>query len=101
MFDLLIGEFLCHAEQAVACVADDHVNASEPSERSPDKLADRRCVGHVEHFGVERFRITREQIGNLADIADGSGDAVATPEEPIGELAAEAAADTRDEPCGL
>ena len=34
---------------------------------------------HVEHFGVERLRITREQIGDLAGIADGSDDAVAAP----------------------
>jgi hypothetical protein len=48
---------------------------------------------------VERLRITREQIGDLAGIADGSDDAVAAPEKLICNLTAEAAADTSDEPC--
>ena len=101
VLDLLVGEFLRRAEQAVAGVADDHVDASELGERAFDNLADRRCVGHVEHFGVEGLGITLEQIGDLARIADGSDDAVAALKELIGELTAEAAADASDEPCAL
>jgi hypothetical protein len=28
---------------------------------------DRRCVGHVEHLGVERLVISRDQVGDLRD----------------------------------
>jgi hypothetical protein len=99
VFDLLVGKFLRRGEEAVAGVAYDYIDVSEAGERALDNLADRRCVGHVEHFGVERLRITREQIGDLAGIADGSDDAVAAPEKLICNLTAEAAADTSDEPC--
>ena len=71
------------------------------SERTLDNFADRRRVGHVEQFGVERLRVTLEQIGDLAGVANRSDDAVAALEELIGELAAEAAADAGDEPCAL
>ena len=77
------------------------VDASELGERAFDHLADRRRVRHVEHFGVECFGITLEQIGNLAGVANGPDDAVAALKKLISELAAEAAADASDEPCAL
>ena len=66
VFDRLVDEFLRRAKQAAAGVADDHVDASEPGERTFNNLADRRCVGHVERFGMERLGKTREQICNPA-----------------------------------
>jgi hypothetical protein len=101
VFDLLVAEFLRRAEQPVASVADDYVDASEPGESALDNFANRRSVGHVEHLSVERFGVTLNQIGNLAGIADSSDDAVAALEELISELTAEAATDSSDEPCAL
>jgi hypothetical protein len=72
VFDLLVGEFLGRAEQAVTGVADDHVDASELRERAFNDLANRRGVGHVEHLGVERLGIMLDQIGDLAGVANGS-----------------------------
>ena len=101
VIDLLVGELLSRAEQAVAGVAYDHVDAFEPSERAFDDIANRHCVGHAEGFGVERFGIPLEQIGDLAGVANGSDDAVAPIEELFGKLAAEAAVDAGDEPRAL
>jgi hypothetical protein len=50
---------------------------------------------------VECFGITLKQIRNLAGVANGPGNAVATLKKLISELAAKAAADTSDEPCAL
>jgi len=92
VFDLLVREFFCRAEQAVAGVADDHIDPSALRERAFDNSADRRCVGHVEHLCMECFGITLEQVGDFAGVADRSDHAVATLEELIGQVATEAAA---------
>jgi hypothetical protein len=101
VFDLLVAELLCRAEQAVAGVADDHVDASALRERASDNSADRRRVGHFEHLGVECLGITLNQIGDFASVADSSYYAVAALKELIGELATEAAANPSNEPSAL
>ena len=101
VLDLLVCEFLRGAKQAVTGVADDHVDPSVLRERAFDKISDRRCVGHVEHLGMECLGITFDQIGDFSGVADGSDNAVAAVEELIGEVATEAAADPSDEPCAL
>ena len=96
--DLGVGEFFGGAEQAVASVADDHVDAAELGERAVDDIADGDGVSDVEDRGCERLRIPVEQVLDVAGVADGADDAVTAVEELLGELAAEAAADTGDEP---
>jgi hypothetical protein len=59
---------------------------------------DRACVGHVEQFGAEGLRVSLEKVADLTGVAHGADDAVAASEELVGQLAAEAAADTGDEP---
>ena len=49
--DLGVGEFFGGAEQAVAGVADDHVDAAELGERVVDDVADGDGVGDVEDRG--------------------------------------------------
>jgi hypothetical protein len=58
-------------------------------------------IGYVKHLGKKSLGITREQIGNLARIADRPDDAVSALKKLIGELTAEAAADACNEPCAL
>jgi hypothetical protein len=76
------AETLASAEAFAAAVAArlsasdpevDHVDASELRERAFDNLADRRCVGHVEHFGSKGFVITLEQGGDLAERIPSNG----------------------------
>jgi hypothetical protein len=82
---------LRHAEQAIAGFIDDGIDASKPNERGIDNLVDPRGVGHIEHFGVKRLRITLEQIDDRALVPGCSDDAVAALKELIGKLTAEAA----------
>ena len=98
VLDLRVGGLLGRAEQAVARVADDDVDASEGGEGAVDERADRRRFGHVEHPGMERARVALDQVTDLGGVADRSDDAVSAREELLGEVASEAAADAGDEP---
>lgn len=77
---LPVTELLRGAEQAIAGIADDHVNPSVQGERAINHGANRRRVGHFEHFDVERLRKSRDQIGDFARVADGTDNAVAARE---------------------
>jgi hypothetical protein len=48
VIDLRVGKLFGRAEQAVAGVAYDRVDASEPGKRAFDHLSDRRHIGYVE-----------------------------------------------------
>jgi len=96
--DLLVGQFLGGAEQAVAGVADDDVDAPELLEAAVHNLADRLGVGDVEQFAAERVGVAVGEVGDGLGAADGADDGVAAVEELGGQLAAEAAADASDEP---
>ena len=64
--DLLVGKLLRRAEQAVARVAHDHIDAPELGEGAVHDLADRGRIGHVEQLGAERCRILLDQVGDLS-----------------------------------
>ena len=101
MLDLLIRELFGGAEQAVAGIAHDDVDAAELAEGAVDHLMHRRRVGDVEHLRAECLGVALGEVGDLAGVADGAHDAVAALQELSGELAAEAAADAGDEPGAL
>jgi hypothetical protein len=91
--DLLVGQFLGRAEQAVAGVAHDDVDAPERAEATVDHVADGAGVGDVEQLASERARVFPEQVGDAVGPAHGAGDGVAAVEQLGGQLPAEAAAD--------
>jgi hypothetical protein len=96
--DLLVGQFLGRAEQAVPCVADDNVDAAERGEPAVGDVADGGGVGDVEQFAAERVRVRAREVGDAVGSADGAHYNVAAAEDLGGQLAAEAAADAGDEP---
>jgi hypothetical protein len=56
--DLLVGQFLGRAEQAVAGIAHHHVDAPERREAALHDVADGGGVGHVEQLAVKRVRVS-------------------------------------------
>jgi hypothetical protein len=96
--DLLVGQFLGRAEQAVAGVAHHHVDAPEGRETAVRHVADGGGIGHVEQLAVEPVRVFPDEVGDTVRAADGADDDLAAVEQLGGQLAAEAAADAGDEP---
>jgi hypothetical protein len=96
--DLGVGQFLGCAEQAVAGVADDHVDPAQLVVGAVDQGSDRARVGDVEELHVEGVGMLLGQVGDGVGAADGADDGVAAVEQLAGEFAAEAAADSGDEP---
>ena len=91
VLDLLVGELFGGAEQSVAGVADDHVDASQVSKAAVDDVVDRRGVGHIEQLGSERVRVAFDEVDDRLGAPNGPDDAVSPLEQLCGELAAEAA----------
>jgi hypothetical protein len=98
VLDLVVGQFLGGAEQAVAGVADDGVDPAELAEGAVDELPDGGMVGHLQYLRDERVRVAIGEVGDFRGVADGADHAVATVEQPAGKFAAESAADAGDEP---
>lgn len=98
VLDLGVGRLLGRAEQPVAGVADEHVDAPEVGEGPVHGLADRGRVGHVEHRDAKGVRVAVSEVGHGVGAPDGADYAVAADKELLSELAAEAAADAGDEP---
>ena len=96
--DLGVSELLGGTEQAVAGIADDHVDAADLVERAVDDVADGGGVRDIQDRRLERLRIPVEQVLDLAGVADSAHDAVTALQNLLGELAAKATADAADEP---
>ena len=77
VLNLLVSKFFRRSKQAVASVADQHVDAPELREGAFDDLVDRRLVGDVEQFGAVGLGVSLKQIGDLPRVAHCSDDAIA------------------------
>ena len=96
--DLLVGEFLGQANQAVAGVGNDDVDPSELGERSVDHGAQLRGVGDVELGAPELIAVAVGQVVESRGTAQRRGDSIAALEQDLGHLAAETAGGAGDEP---
>ncbi|MDQ0684447.1 hypothetical protein QFZ56_003410 [Streptomyces achromogenes] len=96
--DLLLRQLLDRAEQSVAGVVDDHVQASEVVVRTLHGLGGGRLVGDVQGQRQHRVAVRGDQVREGVGVAGGGGDLVAALQGGLGELAAEAARGTGDEP---
>ena len=78
--DLLVGELLGRAEQAVARVVDDDVDRSEGAEGRVDDLPDPSGVREVQAGGPEAVAVLLGESANRVEVADRARDPVAAPE---------------------
>ena len=82
----------------VAGVADHDVDPAQVVVGAVDQRADGAPVGDVEDLDVEGVGVLVGDLGDGLGAADGADDRVAAVEQLGGEFAAEAAADSGDEP---
>ncbi|GGQ19825.1 hypothetical protein GCM10010140_57740 [Streptosporangium pseudovulgare] len=94
-----VADLLQRAEQATACVVDQHVDPAEPVDGGLDGGRDGRAVGDVEGDG-EHVAGFGEIVGNAGRVADRDDDVVVLGEGGAGDLGAEPAGCSSDEPGG-
>jgi hypothetical protein len=74
---LLLLEFFQCADDPIACIVDEHINAAGLGERKVDGLLDRRWRGHVERHGERPIRVSAGKIRNGRRIASAAYDGLA------------------------
>jgi hypothetical protein len=84
--DLLVGEFLAGAEDAITGVADGDVDAAEVGDRAVDYGAQRRGIADVEHLGAERIPVCFDDVLDRIWIAHGSDDTLTAYQQLPGEV---------------
>lgn len=99
--DLVVGVLLACAEQAIASVADDDIDASEASKASVDHVADRCGVGDIEDLGAKQVRMGFREVGGCLGLADHASYAVTAGDKLLGQEPAEATTHAGDEPGAL
>ncbi len=99
--DLVVGQLLGRAEQAVAGVIDDDVDPPELGERPGDDRLDAGHVDYVEGRGPELVTVLAGQVIDRSGLPDRAGYPVAALEQLLGQVPAEAAVDPGDEPRAL
>ena len=99
--DLFVGEFLGRTEETVARVVNDHVDAAKLGKGPTDDAVDGGSVGQIKRGEPELVAVLLFQVVDGFQLAGGSGHPVAAVEQLLGHVAAEAAADTGDEPSAL
>jgi hypothetical protein len=98
VLDLFVRQFFGGSEEAIAGVADNGVDPAYVVEGAVDEVADGSGVGHLQHLGDERIRVTIGEVGDLRGVSDGADHPVSTFEQLTGQFPSEAAADAGNEP---
>jgi hypothetical protein len=101
VLDLVVGQLLGRAEQTVAGVIDDDVDAPELGERPGNDRLDAPGVGHVEVRGPELLAVLAGQVVDRPCLPDRAGHPVTALEQLLGQVPAKAAVDPGDEPRAL
>ena len=94
--DLLLGQLLDRAEQAVSGVVDDHVQAAEVLVRPLDGLECGGLVGDVQLQRQHRLTVGGHQVRQIG-VAGGGRDLVTTLQGRLDELTTEATRGTGDD----
>nr|BFF24761.1 hypothetical protein GCM10025732_27260 [Glycomyces mayteni] len=95
---LRLGQLLDRPDLRVPGVVDDHVEAAEVRDGRFDGRVHRGLVGDVHGERQDRVAVLLDQLAETLSAPRGGGDAVAAAEGRFGELPAEAAGRTGDEP---
>ncbi len=95
-----IGSFLDCADDAVAGIVDDNVDAAEAADRGRDRLLSIAGDGHIELVYEDTVRSFRGERVKLADRSGGGDDVVAAIERIARKRHAEAGRGAGDEPGG-
>ena len=99
--DLFIAEFLCSAEQSVAGIVHGDVDATEIGDGPVDDRADCFNVAHINNLDTERLGILLGEVGHRLQAANRTDDTITAVEQLFGQVTAETAAHSRDEPGAL
>jgi len=99
VLDLLVRQAFGDAEQAVAAIVDDHIDASELVKRFGDRPLHSWRVGHIHLPDPEVVAVPVGQILEGCGITHCCRDAVTRRETLLGHLAAETAIRASDKPC--
>ena len=96
--ELLLAELLHRADERVAGVVDHDIQPTESLLRRRDGLEHLRPLGDVHPKRQHRVAEPIDEVGQCRGVQGGGGDLVAALQRGEGELAAETARRTGDEP---
>src|SRR6516225_4881990 len=97
--DLCVPDFFGSAEQSIAGVAHDDVDALQFRKRAVDDLTYCRCIRDIKDGEPKTFTVLRSNALESIGLTNRRRDPVAALEEKLGKFPSKPATSTCDEPC--